>query len=121
MGGKAHDQRRGDGMETVPVVIPTSNEERSIGKVIDSVPLADLLKYRIETAVYVIDGHSADNKGCSLNEITLPHRGNPDQLPCSRGSAQVVVSDRRPENRRVSVYEIRALHKRLGWKRTRYS
>ena len=28
-------------METVAVVIPTLNEERSIGTVIDSVPVAD--------------------------------------------------------------------------------
>jgi len=48
-------------METVAVIIPTLNEERSIGKVIDGVPVADLLKDGIETAVYVIDGHSTDN------------------------------------------------------------
>ena len=48
-------------METVAVIIPTLNEERSIGKVIDGVPVADLLKDGIETAVYVIDGRSTDN------------------------------------------------------------
>ena len=31
-------------METVAVVIPTLNEERSIGKVIDQVPVADIWK-----------------------------------------------------------------------------
>ena len=31
-------------METVAVVIPTLNEERSIGKVIDGVPVADFLQ-----------------------------------------------------------------------------
>ena len=36
--------RAGEVMETVAVVIPTLNEERSIGTVIDSVPVADLLK-----------------------------------------------------------------------------
>jgi dolichol-phosphate hexosyltransferase len=46
--------------ETVAVVIPTLNEERSIGKVIDSVPVADLLKNGLKTAVYVIDGRSTD-------------------------------------------------------------
>jgi dolichol-phosphate mannosyltransferase len=48
-------------METVAVIIPTLNEERSIGKVIDEVPVADLLKNGLETAVYVIDGQSTDN------------------------------------------------------------
>ena len=48
-------------METVAVVIPTLNEERSIGKVIDDVPVADLLKNGLKTAVYVIDGQSTDN------------------------------------------------------------
>jgi dolichol-phosphate mannosyltransferase len=48
-------------METVAVVIPTLNEERSIGTVIDSVPVADLLKNGLKTAVYVIDGQSTDN------------------------------------------------------------
>jgi dolichol-phosphate mannosyltransferase len=48
-------------METLAVVIPTLNEERSIGKVIDDVPVADLLKNGLETVVYVIDGNSTDN------------------------------------------------------------
>jgi len=48
-------------METVAVVIPTLNEERSIGKVIDDVPVDDLLKNGLETAVYVIDGQSTDH------------------------------------------------------------
>jgi dolichol-phosphate mannosyltransferase len=48
-------------METVAVVIPTLNEERSIGKVIDGVPIADLLNNGLKTAVYVIDGRSTDN------------------------------------------------------------
>jgi dolichol-phosphate mannosyltransferase len=47
-------------METVAVVIPTLNEEYSIGKVIDDVPVADLLQNGLETAVYVIDGQSTD-------------------------------------------------------------
>lgn len=48
-------------METVAVVIPTLNEECSIGKVIDDVPVDDLLKNGLETAVYVIDGQSTDH------------------------------------------------------------
>ena len=47
-------------METVAVVIPTLNEERSIGKVIDAIPVADLLENGLKTAVYVIDGRSTD-------------------------------------------------------------
>ena len=53
-------QRTGEAMETVAVVIPTLNEEYSIGKVIDDVPVADLLQNGLETAVYVIDGQSTD-------------------------------------------------------------
>jgi glycosyltransferase involved in cell wall biosynthesis len=47
--------------ETVAVVIPTLNEERSIGTVIGGVPVADLLQNGFKTAVYVIDGRSTDN------------------------------------------------------------
>jgi dolichol-phosphate mannosyltransferase len=48
-------------MATVAVIIPTLNEGRSIGKVIDGVPAVDLLKSGLKTAVYVIDGQSTDN------------------------------------------------------------
>jgi len=48
-------------METAAVIIPTLNEERSVGKVIDGVPVTDFLNEGIETAVYVIDGRSTDN------------------------------------------------------------
>ena len=48
-------------METVAVVIPTLNEARSIGKVIDGVPVARLLENGLETSVYVVDGRSTDN------------------------------------------------------------
>jgi dolichol-phosphate mannosyltransferase len=48
-------------MESVAVIIPTLNEERSIGTVIDGVPVADLLESGLETAVYVIDGKSTDH------------------------------------------------------------
>jgi glycosyltransferase involved in cell wall biosynthesis len=54
----AHD---GDeATETVAVVIPTLNEERSLGKVIDDVPVTDLLENGLKTAVYVVDGRSTD-------------------------------------------------------------
>jgi len=48
-------------METVAVVIPMLNEERSIAKVIDSVPVANLRQSGLKTSVYVIDGKSTDN------------------------------------------------------------
>ncbi len=48
-------------MESVAVVIPTLNEERSIGDVIDGVPVAELLQKGLETTVYVIDGISTDH------------------------------------------------------------
>ncbi len=48
-------------METIAIIIPTLNEERSIGKVIDDVPTADLLQNGLETAVYVTDGRSTDH------------------------------------------------------------
>ena len=56
-----HDQRTDEATETVAVVIPTLNEERSIGTVIDGVPVADLMQSGFETDVYVIDGRSTDN------------------------------------------------------------
>jgi hypothetical protein len=37
-------------METVAVVIPTLNEERPIGKVIDDVPVADLFQNGLKMA-----------------------------------------------------------------------
>ena len=57
----SRDQQTEEAIETVAVVIPTLNEERAIGKVIDDVPVADLLKRGLETTVHVIDGHSTDN------------------------------------------------------------
>ncbi len=48
-------------MKTIAVIIPTLNEGSSIGKVIDDVPIAALLQNGLKTAVYVIDGRSADN------------------------------------------------------------
>ena len=52
---------KGEAMETVAIVIPTLNEGRSIAKVIDGVPVADLVQSGLETAVYVIDGKSVDD------------------------------------------------------------
>src|SRR5665647_3858079 len=94
-GDQAHDKRAGGGAETVAVVIPTLNEERSIGKVIDDVPVADLLKNGLKTAVYVIDGRSTDNtreiaieKGaqimlCLLYTSPSPRDGLLSRMPSS--------------------------------------
>ena len=54
------DQQACEATETVAVIIPTLNEGCSIGKVIEGVPVADLLKNGLRTAVYVIDGRSND-------------------------------------------------------------
>ena len=58
---RAHDQHTSEAMQTIAVIIPTLNEERSIGKVIDDVPVADLLENGLKPFVYVIDGQSTDN------------------------------------------------------------
>jgi glycosyltransferase involved in cell wall biosynthesis len=47
-------------MESVAVVIPTLNEERAIGSVLERIPVAELLKDGFETTPYVVDGHSTD-------------------------------------------------------------
>jgi glycosyltransferase involved in cell wall biosynthesis len=55
------DPTTGETIETVAIIIPTLNEGRSIGKVIDDVPIAALLQNGLKTALYVIDGNSTDN------------------------------------------------------------
>jgi glycosyltransferase involved in cell wall biosynthesis len=79
----SHHECTAEAMETVAVVIPTLNEERSIGKVIDSVPVADLLQNGFETAVYVIDGRSTDatkkiavEKGATIILEERPGKGS---------------------------------------------
>ena len=48
-------------METVAIVIPTLNEACSISKVINQVPVDELLSAGLEPAIYVVDGHSTYN------------------------------------------------------------
>jgi len=55
------DQQTCEATETVAFIIPTLNEGCSIGKVIEGVPVADLAKNGLKTAVYIIDGRSNDN------------------------------------------------------------
>ncbi len=45
----------------VAVLIPTLNEESTIGDVIDRIPVEQLANEGYETAVYVIDGNSKDD------------------------------------------------------------
>ena len=94
----SRDLRTGEAMETVAVVIPTLNEERSIGKVIDDVPVADLLKIGFETAVYVIDGRSTDNTSMTQ---TRRHR-----IPCV-----YYVLDHLP--RLLSIWSLRIVAKQV--------
>jgi dolichol-phosphate mannosyltransferase len=47
-------------METVAIVIPTLNEARAIGKVIDEIPVDELLNAGLKTTAYVVDGCSTD-------------------------------------------------------------
>jgi dolichol-phosphate hexosyltransferase len=48
-------------METVAIVIPTLNEARAISKVINQVPVDELLNVGLTPTTYVVDGHSTDN------------------------------------------------------------
>ncbi len=47
-------------MKKVAVVIPTLNEERAIGRVLDSIPVAELRARECDAEAYVIDGESSD-------------------------------------------------------------
>ena len=48
-------------MEQVAFVIPTYNEARSIGLVIDRIPVSDLQAEGFESCIYVVDGRSVDD------------------------------------------------------------
>ena len=75
----SRSQQTRETIGTVAVIIPTLNEGYSIGKVIEGVPIADLSKNGLETAVYVIDGQSNDG----TREIAIEK------------GAQVILEDRR--------------------------
>ena len=74
----SRSQQPRETIETIAVIIPTLNEGYSIGKVIEGVPIADLSKNGLETAVYVIDGQSNDG----TREIAIEK------------GAQVILEDR---------------------------
>jgi len=48
-------------VEQVAFVIPTYNEARSIGLVIDRIPVSDLQAEGFESCIYVVDGRSVDD------------------------------------------------------------
>ena len=75
----------GEAIATVAIIIPTLNEGRSIGKVINDVPVADLLQDGFTTTVYVIDGQSTDN----TREIAL-EKGAQFILEVSKGKGSAI-------------------------------
>ena len=45
----------------VSIIIPALNEEKTIGKVLDSIPISTIRKLGYEVEVIVVDGNSKDN------------------------------------------------------------
>jgi dolichol-phosphate mannosyltransferase len=61
-------------MKTLAIVIPCYNEEKGIGKVIDSIPYKKINELGFNVLVYVIDNNSSDNTSAvaaSHNAIVL--------------------------------------------------
>jgi len=78
----SRDQGLDELTEKVAIIIPTLNEEPSVGSVIDSVPVNDLLEHGFRTYIYVIDGLSVDHtreiaaqKGAQLVTEKKPGKG----------------------------------------------
>jgi dolichol-phosphate mannosyltransferase len=70
-------------MQEVAVLIPTLNEEGTIGRVIDRVPIHALSNDGYDTAIYVIDGDSEDEtrlkaleKGALVLLVKKPGKGS---------------------------------------------
>src|SRR5450756_2341693 len=66
----------------VAVLIPTLNEEVTIGRVIDRIPVHALSNDGYDTTIYVIDGDSEDRtqqkaleKGAVVLPVTQPGKG----------------------------------------------
>jgi len=55
-------------MKKITVLIPCYNEEKGVGKVIDSIPKDDLKKLGYSTEVLVVDNNSKDGAGEMLKE-----------------------------------------------------
>ncbi|MGZ4885934.1 MAG: hypothetical protein ACXV5C_11475 [Halobacteriota archaeon] len=77
MRSKVAHSGAGRAMESVAVVIPTLNEERAIGDVIERIPVSDLLKhgFEIEADMY----SECARKGLSIAEIPILYRPRADQ------------------------------------------
>src|SRR5579863_1610995 len=48
-------------MKKVTIIIPCYNEEKGVGKVIDSIPVDKMVKHNYKTEIIVVDNNSSDN------------------------------------------------------------
>ena len=84
--------------DKVAILIPTLNEEMSIGQVIDRMPVEDLSNKDYEMSIYVIDGNSVDRtqqiaveKGAELILEKRPGKGVAMQTAFKRIAADYLI------------------------------
>ncbi|HXY87376.1 MAG TPA: glycosyltransferase family 2 protein [Candidatus Acidoferrales bacterium] len=84
--------------DKVAILIPTLNEEMSIGQVIDRMPVEDLSNKGYEMSIYVIDGNSVDRtqqiaveKGAELILEKRPGKGAAMQTAFKRITADYLI------------------------------
>ncbi len=84
--------------DKVAVLIPTLNEEMSVGQVIDRIPVEDLSNKGYEMSIYVIDGNSIDGtqhiaveKGAELILEKRPGKGAAMQTAFKRITADYFI------------------------------
>ena len=84
--------------DKVAILIPTLNEEMSIGQVIDRMPVEDLSNKGYEMSIYVIDGNSIDRtqqiaveKGAELILEKRPGKGAAMQTAFKRIAADYLI------------------------------
>ena len=84
--------------DKVAILIPTLNEEMSIGQVIDRMPVEDLSNKDYEMSIYVIDGNSVDRtqqiaveKGAELILEKRPGKGAAMQTAFKRIAADYLI------------------------------
>jgi len=84
--------------DKVAILIPTLNEEMSIGQVIDRMPVEDLSNKGYEMSIYVIDGNSVDRtqqiaveKGAELILEKRPGKGAAMQTAFKRIAADYLI------------------------------